>query len=84
MEDAVRVTVIATGFDEQQTEVVEEIPHVTELKPYPPKPASVQVATAERGTYLRKGRKVVGSQLPLEDLSEEVLDIPTFLRRQAD
>ena len=84
MEDAVRVTVIATGFDEQEDESVEETPRVTELKPYPPKPAPVQAAPADRGTYLRKGRKVVGSQLPLEDLSEEVLDIPTFLRRQAD
>jgi hypothetical protein len=30
-------------------------------------------------------KKVVNApQLPLDDLSEEVLDIPTFLRRQAD
>ena len=37
--------------------------------------------------FLRRGqaKKVVNApQLPLEDLSEEVLDIPTFLRRQAD
>jgi hypothetical protein len=27
---------------------------------------------------------VVNMTLPLEDLTEEVLDIPTFLRRQAD
>jgi len=39
----------------------------------------------ERGAYLRKGKKVVGgSQLAIEELTEEVLDIPTFLRRQAD
>lgn len=85
MGEAVRVTVIATGFDETSVEVVEEVPRVTELRPYAPRAvASAAVAASERGTYLRKGKKAVASQMALEDLSEEVLDIPTFLRRQAD
>ncbi|HSB68930.1 MAG TPA: cell division protein FtsZ [Candidatus Methylomirabilis sp.] len=85
MGEDVRVTVIATGFDEGESEPVEEVPRVTELKAYTPKAAAVPASPPDRATYLRKGRKVVGGgQLPLEDLTEEVLDIPTFLRRQAD
>ncbi len=85
MGEAVRVTVIATGFDETTAEVVEEIPRVTELRPYAPRAvAAAAVAASDRATYLRKGKKAVASQMALEDLSEDVLDIPTFLRRQAD
>ncbi len=88
MGETVRVTVIATGFDEHQEEQPEEVPRVTELRTYTPKVAVAMAAAApapERGAYLRKGNKVVGSsQLAIEELTEEVLDIPTFLRRQAD
>jgi cell division protein FtsZ len=88
MGEAVRVTVIATGFDEHQGEYAEDAPRVTELRTYTPKVAVAMAAAApvpERGAYLRKGKKVVGSaQLAIEELTEEVLDIPTFLRRQAD
>jgi cell division protein FtsZ len=91
MDEQVRVTVIATGFDSGEHQeagvpapiAAEEAPRVTDLRTYAPKPPAAPAA-ADRGTYLRRGRKVVGAQLPLEDLSEEVLDIPTFLRRQAD
>jgi cell division protein FtsZ len=89
MAQNVRVTVIATGFDGvQQAEPVEEAP-IANLRPYTPKPAP-QKAAAEGESYLRGGRakgqvkKVVNMTLPLEDMTEEVLDIPTFLRRQAD
>jgi cell division protein FtsZ len=87
MAETVRVTVIATGFDGAQGEVIEETTSVTQLRPYAPKPAPPKPAASEPMSYLRKGqaKKVVNApQLPLEDLSEEVLDIPTFLRRQAD
>ena len=89
MSQNVRVTVIATGFDESQMgESVEEAP-VANLRPYTPKPAA-QKGLSESESYLRGGRtkgqvkKVVNMTLPLDDLTEEVLDIPTFLRRQAD
>jgi cell division protein FtsZ len=86
MGEAVRVTVIATGFEEHQEELPEEAPRVTELRTYTPKVAVAAAAPVpERGAYLRKGKKLVGSaQLAIEELTEEVLDIPTFLRRQAD
>jgi cell division protein FtsZ len=87
MGEAVRVTVIATGFDEVDTEKPEETPRVAELRAYAPRAAASVSAVAsgvDRGSFLRKGKKVVGSQLVLEEINEEVLDIPTFLRRQAD
>ena len=87
MGEAVRVTVIATGFDEADAAPVEETPRVTELRAYAPKAAASASAAAsgsDRGAFLRKGKKAVGSQLVIEDINEEVLDIPTFLRRQAD
>jgi cell division protein FtsZ len=87
MGEAVRVTVIATGFDEVEEEKPEESPRVAELRAYAPKAAasaSAIASGADRGSFLRKGKKAVGSQLVLEEINEEVLDIPTFLRRQAD
>ncbi|MBI4572681.1 MAG: cell division protein FtsZ [candidate division NC10 bacterium] len=82
MGESVRVTVIATGFDGTEAEAVEEPPRVTDLRAYAPRAAAA--AGPDRGAFLRKGKKVVGSQLALEEVNEEVLDIPTFLRRQAD
>ena len=86
MGEAVRVTVIATGFDGTDAALVEETPRVTDLRAYAPKAAASAAAASggDRGVFLRKGKKAVGSQLVIEDINEEVLDIPTFLRRQAD
>lgn len=80
----VRVTVIATGFDQAPEAEQPEAAPIPSLRPYAPKPAP-QKASSE-GPFLRRGaaKKVVNMTLPLEDLTEEVLDIPTFLRRQAD
>ncbi len=83
MGEAVRVTVIATGFDGTDAESEAAIP-VTRLETYKPKPAPTPAPAAEKGVFLRRGKKVVGMQMDLEELNEEVLDIPTFLRRQAD
>jgi len=38
----------------------------------------------QRPALRPKAKKVANMSLPLEDLTEDVLDIPTFLRRQAD
>ncbi|OGB93869.1 MAG: cell division protein FtsZ [Candidatus Rokubacteria bacterium RIFCSPLOWO2_12_FULL_69_21] len=84
MGEAVRVTVIATGFDGANAEVVEEPPRVTELRAYTTRAAASAAAASDRGGFMRKGKKAAGPQLALEEVSEEVLDIPTFLRRQAD
>jgi cell division protein FtsZ len=80
----VRVTVIATGFDEAPEAEQPEAAPIPSLRPYAPRPAPQKAAP--EGAFLRRGsaKKVVNMTLPLEDLTEEVLDIPTFLRRQAD
>ena len=80
----VRVTVIATGFDEAPEAEQPEAAPIPSLRPYAPRPAPQKAAP--EGVFLRRGaaKKVVNMMLPLEDLTEEVLDIPTFLRRQAD
>ncbi|MBI4536361.1 MAG: cell division protein FtsZ [candidate division NC10 bacterium] len=83
MGEVVRVTVIATGFDGIDAEPEMEF-GVTKLEAYKPKPIPAPPPVAEKGTYLRRAKKVVGMQMDLEELNEEVLDIPTFLRRQAD
>jgi len=89
MGEVVRVTVIATGFEEASAEPEAEL-SVTRLETYKPKPVPVPAPVAagvggEKGAFVRRAKKVVGGlQMDLEELSEEVLDIPTFLRRQAD
>ncbi len=89
LNDDVRVTVIATGFEVPLSAGGEEPSNMVEIKAYAAK-------AAERGGFLRK-RGAVGSeasdeqlrlrdleQLRSRDLDEDELDIPTFLRRQAD
>jgi cell division protein FtsZ len=87
MAEVVRVTVIATGFDGIEAEPEVEI-GVTKLQTYKPKAAAAPAPVAKEGAFLRRGKKAVAGgavmQMDLEELSEEVLDIPTFLRRQAD
>ncbi len=79
--DEVRVTVIATGFDRTgKPEAAPEEPvKVIDIKANAAK-------TADRGQYLRKRAAAGGrnEQLPLQDLNDAELDIPTFMRRQAD
>jgi len=79
--EEVRVTVIATGFDRtgKPEAAPAEPPKVIDIKANAAK-------TAELGQYLRKRAAAGGrtEQLPLQDLNEGELDIPTFMRRQAD
>jgi cell division protein FtsZ len=89
LNDEVRVTVIATGFDGVASVGEEESSNMVEMKAYAAK-------AAERGGFLRKrgmgGTEPSDDQLRLRDLeqftscdlNEDELDIPTFLRRQAD
>jgi len=79
MNREVRVTVIATGFEQLQAKATEQT-KIADLKAYASK-------VVERPGYLRRrgGRLEVGAaQLTLAELDEEELDIPTFLRRQAE
>ncbi len=77
MEDELRVTVVATGLGQA---AVQSKP---DLKPVPPRTAEGEVNYGEldKPAVIRKNREpaaVAG------DFDEELLDIPAFLRRQAD
>jgi cell division protein FtsZ len=74
----VRVTVIATGFDGTGKREAEQVKAV-DLRVF-------AAQAGERASSLRKrsGRQAEAAQLSLGPLAENELDIPTFLRRQAD
>lgn len=74
----VRVTVIATGFDGTGKREAEQVKAV-DLRAF-------AAQAGERASSLRKrpGRQAEAAQLSLGPLAENELDIPTFLRRQAD
>lgn len=79
MNREVRVTVIATGFGQESARVGEEA-KIADMKAYASK-------VAERPAQLRRrgGRgEGVSAQLTLQEVEEDELDIPTFLRRQVD
>ncbi|NJD69874.1 MAG: cell division protein FtsZ, partial [candidate division NC10 bacterium] len=88
LKDSVCVTVIATGFEVAASAGEDGSSKMVEMKAYAAK-------AAERGGFLRKratlGRETADEQFHLRDLELKTqdidgdeLDIPTFLRRQAD
>lgn len=86
MGDELRVTVVATGLGRKDSE--------TEAEPF--RPSIVEPTTGrpnydslDKPTIIRKGGSVGGEPTPAMSVSKEsdgfdVLDIPAFLRRQAD
>jgi cell division protein FtsZ len=95
LQDEVRVTVIATGFDSQEAEMrrAAGIPHHRAREPevHPPKlapAAHVQHAHATgtpRPTYRFEHEETRRAPaVGLDPSDEDALDIPTFLRRKAD
>jgi len=79
MNDELRVTVVATGIGgEPQTElrpVLVEEPQRGEENP--------DYSTLERPTIIRQGGDLLPTE-PAPEIGTEYLDIPAFLRRQAD
>ena len=79
MNDELRVTVVATGIGgEPQTElrpVLMEEPRRGEENP--------DYSTLERPTIIRQGGDLLATE-PASETGTEYLDIPAFLRRQAD
>ena len=79
MNREVRVTVIATGFGQEHTRADEEA-KIADIKAYASK-------VVERPAQLRRRAargEGVSAQLTLQEVEEDELDIPTFLRRQVD
>lgn len=79
MEDKIRITVIATGFEEQEKKQVDhyEPPHRemlfdnTDIPPFMKKKVAIDY-------------KEIKNKSDILDLDDERYDIPTFLRKQAD
>jgi cell division protein FtsZ len=75
MDDQIRVTVVATGLG------VPHAPQVAPAKPTVVKPdGELDLVKLETPTVMRRQER---PQVP-DEFDEELLDIPAFLRRQAD
>ncbi len=77
MEEELRVTVVATGLGQAA------VPSKPDLKPVPPRTAEGEVNYGEldKPAVIRKNREPAAIA---GEFDEELLDIPAFLRRQAD
>jgi cell division protein FtsZ len=88
MSDEIRVTVVATGIGRAQAKVAVPQPKVDVIqggrRPRPAAPYG-NYADLEGPAYTRRAPRAVGDGVIPTDLGDEsYLDIPTFLRRQAD
>ena len=81
MEDEIRITVIATGFDDFNKKRTESLGNVTRFGGFRREDLSTP-------TFIRRERKINSGEVAVVGLDEEVqnvdIQIPTFLRRQAD
>jgi len=78
MTDKIRVTVVATGLGQQAANADSPMRIVRR----PAAQAEPNYNTLDKPTVQRK--RAVGDGLEGAGLQEELLDIPAFLRRQAD
>jgi cell division protein FtsZ len=82
MEDEIRITVIATGFDDFNKRKAESISNVTRFAGFNKRE---DLATP---TFIRKERKLNSGDIAVVGLGDDTanmdIQIPTFLRRQAD
>jgi cell division protein FtsZ len=78
MNDRIRVTVVATGLGKQALNAESPMRIVRR----PAEQAEPNYQTLDKPTVQRK--RAVGDGLAVNGLQEELLDIPAFLRRQAD
>jgi len=81
MNDEIRVTVVATGLG-QAAGVVERPMKVVRRAAPPPKGREPNYTELEKPAVTRK--RAVGDGVTGHDSLEDLLDIPAFLRRQAD
>ncbi len=78
MTDRIRVTVVATGLGQQAVQAEQPMRIVRRAAAR----AEPNYRTLDKPTVQRK--RAVGDGLEGAGLQEELLDIPAFLRRQAD
>lgn len=92
MRDELKVTVVATGLGGLASAAVQDAPFkVVETKRPAPEATGVAYRDLDRPTVMRNqsaaaavARDVVSKPAPLAEKDMEYLDIPAFLRRQAD
>jgi len=81
MEDEIRITVIATGFDDMHKGRIESVSNVTRI-------GSHRREDLSTPAFIRKDRKLNNGEIAVVGLGDENehvdIQIPTFLRRQAD
>ncbi|HET8552677.1 MAG TPA: cell division protein FtsZ [Gammaproteobacteria bacterium] len=80
MSKEIRVTVVATGLGGHHLRVNKAEPKIKLVPPKPENPADY--AELDKPTIIR--RKAVGDRLAEPSTDPDYLDIPAFLRRQAD
>ncbi len=78
-----RVTLVATGLGKDKMQAA-PAPEVSDIKPE--KTGKVDYTKLDKPTVLRGNKKVVGDtiEIPEDKESMDYLEIPAFLRRQAD
>ncbi len=89
MQDEIRVTVVATGLGGEAAQRGKDEPAVTLVKPQPApqtaeEPAVVDYKEMERPTVIRHQAAAKGYAAAAQESDMDFLDIPAFLRRQAD
>ena len=90
MQNDMRVTVVATGLGERLKAEIPKPTRVEEIKPVKlvnsdlVEPVSDDYRELDRPTVLRNGASAHHNNAPAADGNLDYLDIPAFLRRQAD
>jgi cell division protein FtsZ len=82
MTDEIRVTVVATGLGQAVSMTERPMKVVRRSAPPPPKSREPNYSELEKPAVARK--RAVGDGVTGNDSLEDLLDIPAFLRRQAD
>jgi cell division protein FtsZ len=78
-----RVTLVATGLGKEKEEL-QPVPEIASIKPE--RNGEMDYSKLDQPTVMRSSKKVMGDtvEMPVDKESMEYLEIPAFLRRQAD
>ncbi len=78
-----RVTLVATGLGKEKQEL-QPVPEIASIKPE--RNGEMDYSKLDQPTVMRSSKKVMGDtvEMPVDKESMEYLEIPAFLRRQAD
>jgi cell division protein FtsZ len=81
-----RVTLVATGLGKDRKQIKEAPPEVAPIKPE--RTGKIDYSKLDAPIGMRGNKKIVGDSIEMSDMTDkesmEYLEIPAFLRRQAD